>query len=340
MNINVKRLIYSLIILGVFSVITITLGIIPGKGGLDNLEKAGWFALFIFVDIIVLIVVIVNIIICIAVKYGREKILYVSDLDGTLLRSDERTSDFTNNTINELVEQGMIFSYATARSYQTSHKVTKGLNAKIPLIVYNGAMVVDNVDGSFLIKNFFDDDVKEVITELIKEDIYPIVYSFIENVEKFTFIREKSSEEMKKFLDTRKGDIRERLVGSVTGLYDGEIFYITCIDKAEKLEPFYEKYKEKYHIVYQIDIYTQAQWLEIMPKNASKANAIKQLKDKLKCDKVVVFGDGKNDIDMFELADEAYAVENAVEELKEIATGVIGGDNDDGVARWLSENCR
>lgn len=75
MNINVKRLIYSLIILGVFSVITITLGIIPGKGGLDNLEKAGWFALFIFVDIIVLIVVIVNIIICIAVKYGREKML-------------------------------------------------------------------------------------------------------------------------------------------------------------------------------------------------------------------------------------------------------------------------
>lgn len=338
MNSNIKRLIYSLILLGIFSIITITLGTMPGKGGLDNLEKAGWFASFLFIDVIVLIIVIVNIIICIAVKLGREKILYVSDLDGTLLRSDECTSDFTNNTINKLVEQGMMFSYATARSYQTSHKVTKGLNAKIPLIVYNGAMVVDNVDGSFLIKNFFDDDVKGVIKDLIEGDIYPIVYSFINNVEKFSFIREKCSEEMKQFLDTRKGDIRERRVSDVADLYDGEIFYITCIDDAVKLQSFYEKYNEKYHVVYQTDIYTRAQWLEIMPKNASKANAIKQLKEQLGCDRLIVFGDGKNDIDMFELADEAYAVENAVEELKEIATGVIQENNEDGVAKWLSNN--
>ncbi len=337
MDTNVKRLIYSLITFVFFSIITIILGTMPGKGGLDNLEKAGWFALFFVVEIIVLIVVIVNAIIYIAVKYGKDKILYVSDLDGTLLRSDERTSDFTNKTINELVEKGMIFSYATARSYQTSHKVTKGLNAKIPLIVYNGAMVVDNEDGSFLIKNFFGDDVKDVITELIESDIYPIVYSFIDNVEKFSFIREKSSEDMKKFLDTRKGDIRERNVSDVADLYDGEIFYITCICKEEKLQTFYEKYKEKYHLVYQIDIYTQSQWLEFMPKNASKANAIRQLKNKLNCDKVVVFGDGKNDIDMFEMADEAYAVENAVEELKSIATGVIKSNNEDGVALWLKE---
>ena len=75
-----------------------------------------------------------------------------------------------------------------------------------------------------------------------------------------------------------------------------------------------------------------------MPKNASKANAIKQLKEQLGCDRLVVFGDGKNDIDMFELADEAYAVANAVDELKEAATAVIGNNNEDGVARWLEEN--
>ena len=47
---------------------------------------------------------------------------------------------------------------------------------------------------------------------------------------------------------------------------------------------------------------------------------------------------GKNDIDMFELSDEAYAVENAVDELKEAATAVIGSNNDDGVAKWLDVN--
>ena len=79
--------------------------------------------------------------------------------------------------------------------------------------------------------------------------------------------------------------------------------------------------------------------MEIMPKEATKSNAIKQLKDKLGCDKLVVFGDGKNDIDMFECADVAYAVENAHEELKKYATGIIGANDEDGVAKWLEENC-
>ena len=43
------------------------------------------------------------------------KILYVSDLDGTLLRSNEQLSEYTAQTINRLVDNGLIFSYATAR---------------------------------------------------------------------------------------------------------------------------------------------------------------------------------------------------------------------------------
>ena len=49
--------------------------------------------------------------------------LYVSDLDGTLLRSNESTSEYTNHVINSLVDKGMIFSYATARSLITAKKV-------------------------------------------------------------------------------------------------------------------------------------------------------------------------------------------------------------------------
>ena len=85
--------------------------------------------------------------------------LYVSDLDGTLLRSNEVTSKYTNQVINSLVEEGMIFSYATARSLVTAKKVTEGINAKIPLIVYNGAFVIDNITEKILIANYFDDSV-------------------------------------------------------------------------------------------------------------------------------------------------------------------------------------
>lgn len=73
-----------------------------------------------------------------------------------------------------------------------------------------------------------------------------------------------------------------------------------------------------------------------MPPAATKANAVKQLKALLQCDRVIAFGDGKNDIDMFETADESYAVENADAELKSYASAVIPSNDEDGVAHWLA----
>lgn len=43
---------------------------------------------------------------------------------------------------------------------------------------------------------------------------------------------------------------------------------------------------------------------------------------------------------MFAIADEAYAVENAVDELKRAASGAIGGNNGDGAAKWLEAHVR
>ncbi len=266
--------------------------------------------------------------------------LYVSDLDGTLLRSNEITSAYTNQVINSLVNKGMLFSYATARSLITAKKVTKGINAKIPLIVYNGAFVMDNITEEILIANYFDNSVQSVLDDLFRNEVYPIVYAYINGKEKFSFLREKCTNGMNLFLESRKGDIRTNEVDSLPELKEGDIFYIVCIDTPDKLKPLYDKYKDKYHCVYQIDIYTNEQWLEIMPLETSKSNAIKQLQTMLESDKLIVFGDGKNDIDMFQIADESYAVANANEALKKYATDVILSNDEDGVAKWLEENCK
>ena len=270
-------------------------------------------------------------------EFYAMKTLYVSDLDGTLLRSDVSTSDYTNRTINRLARQGMLFSYATARSYSTSAKVTRGLDAHIPLIVYNGAMIVDNVTGEILLSNFFGSDAHEVLSDLLAHGVVPIVYAFVDGVERFSYVPARSSRGVLDFVASRRGDRRDNPVASVQDLYRGDIFYFACIGDAEKLEPLERRYRGVCHTVYQKDIYSGEQWLEIMPLAASKSNAIRQLREKLGCNRLVVFGDGKNDIDMFELADEGYAVINAAPELKAVATAVIGSNDEDAVAHWLRE---
>ena len=266
------------------------------------------------------------------------KTLYVSDLDGTLLTSEQVTSSFTNETINRLVESGMLFSYATARSFSTAHKVTAGMSANFPVIVYNGTFIRNNDGGKILLKNLFDKNkAVSIANDLISGGVQPIVYSLIDTTEKFSYIQSKINDAERDFILTRKGDYRDRPIDNFEQLTEGEIFYFTCIDEPEKLEPFYLKYKDEFNCFYQSDIYSGEQWLEIIPKSASKSKAANQLKKLLGCDKLVVFGDGINDIDLFEAADECYAVKNAVDALKQIATGIIASNNDDGVAKFLLE---
>ena len=51
-----------------------------------------------------------------------------------------------------------------------------GFHAKIPLIVYNGAFVKDNVTGEILLSYDFSDDIFQVLDDLLAHHIYPIVY--------------------------------------------------------------------------------------------------------------------------------------------------------------------
>ena len=267
------------------------------------------------------------------------KTLYVTDLDGTLLRSDQRVSSYSCNIINDLVSRGLIFSYATARSMITARKATVGLNAQMPLIVYNGTFVVDNATGERLISNTFSNsEAAELLKLLLAHDIAPLVYSLQNDAEKFSYVPSIISPGLQRFLDTRTGDVRDNPVFSFSDLARGEIYYFTCIDEPSKLTSVYELLRHRYNCMYQKDVYSDDMWLEILPKAASKATAIQQVKELYGCDRIVAFGDGLNDLPMFKIADECYAVANAVDELKAIATDVIDSNNNDGVARWLNEH--
>lgn len=264
------------------------------------------------------------------------KTLYISDLDGTLLTSEQKVSERSLEIINRLTGQGMIFSYATARSVITARKVTKGLVVRYPVIVYNGAFILDNDTGERLLKNIYTrSEAEEIYKTLSEFGISPLVYSIIDDKERFSYIPSRLTRGLRDFLDSRKGDPRHRPVSEDGEFLAGEIFYFSCIDEAGSMGEAYEVLKDRFYCVYGKDIYSGDQWLEILPISATKANAVRQLKEYLGCERLVVLGDGINDISMFKAADERYAVSNADPSLKEIADGIIGGNNEDGAAEFL-----
>lgn len=268
------------------------------------------------------------------------KVLYITDLDGTLLRKDQTISPFTVQTIRELTEKGLLFSYATARSYATSSKVTAGLPEKLPVITFNGTFIIETGTGKRLLSNLFtQEEAGRILDRLTASGIYPVVNAFFDGKEKFSYLPDKATRGMKIFIRDRWNDLRRNPVSFAEALYAGEVFHIACMDEEEKLRPLYEAFREEFPTVLYRDMYSAEMWLEIHPRGATKAEAMLVLKKMLGCDKVVCFGDGINDIPMFQAAEECYAVANAEEALKHIATDIIESNENDGVAKWFLSNC-
>lgn len=269
-----------------------------------------------------------------------DKILYVTDLDGTLLNTQSRLSQRTVTIINSLVEQGLLFTYATARSLTSARPVTKGLSAAIPVIGYNGAFIFAPSGEVMLSKQFQPEQVSFLRELLCRHQVTPLVYSLQSGRERVSWVCGGENPGIRYYLEKRRGDPRFRPLETGEELYAGTVFYITCIGERDQLLPVYQSLQEHPDLrcTLQQELYRPEYWCEIMPKDATKAQAVLELKRLWDCDKVICFGDAVNDIPMFQIADEAYAVSNGVEELKQLATGMIGSNDQDGVALWLQEH--
>lgn len=272
------------------------------------------------------------------------KTLYVTDLDGTLLNSQKEVSAYSKKVINELIENGMQFAYATARSLSSASKVVTGIRFTTPIVAYNGAHIFDPQTGERIASEGFAPEEKDYIKEVMgKHNLVPIVYSFVNEKETVSWVRGTETKGVLKYVVDRKDDKRMRGLDTTENLYEGEVFYFTCIGAKEMFEKAHEEIlqDERYTCTLQPEPYDKNEyWLEIMPRKASKANAIEKLKEILECDRVVSFGDAINDIPMFQISDECYAMENAVDKLKVMASGIIASNNEDGVAKWLVEHVR
>ncbi|MCR4776804.1 MAG: HAD family hydrolase [Saccharofermentans sp.] len=268
----------------------------------------------------------------------NSKTLYVTDLDGTLMHNDLSVSDYSVSTINELVEKGMAFTYATARSINSARTITGRLNLKLPVITRNGAVLADNTTGACLEKSVFTKDEVKLLKQLIPElPRCGFVSCFFGDEMIKAYVPVEHTVCFQGYLDYYKNDRAKTEVPDLESMFCGIPGYVTLISSKEDLDPIHERVRSYpgWECIFQKDIYRDEYWLEICPQNCTKAKAVLKLKEEYGFDKVVVFGDSVNDIPMFNAADEAYAVSNAIEEVKKAATEVIGSNEEDAVAQFL-----
>ncbi|MDR1699603.1 MAG: HAD family hydrolase, partial [Lachnoclostridium sp.] len=76
--------------------------------------------------------------------------LYISDLDGTLLNEKAVLSDYTIDSLNDMIGRGMNFTIATARTPATVLDIMSEVKLSIPAILMNGVLIYDFAKNEYL----------------------------------------------------------------------------------------------------------------------------------------------------------------------------------------------
>ena len=267
------------------------------------------------------------------------KRLYITDLDGTLLDSSGKVSVNTGKIINSLIEEGIYFTFATARSVYSAKPITAGININVPCILMNGVSIYDISENRYIVNNYIDYSKSLEIADIFrKNNLNCFMYRIEDNILK-AYFTEINSNVMRSFAESRKNNYNKPFIqcGDLSEVADDKTVYFTVTGEYQELFPVKEAVSvtEGTDYAFYRDTYTGKYYLEIFSGSASKANGIKYLRSEYGFDEVICFGDNLNDMKMFSESDIKIAVGNAVPELADF---IALSNNDDGIAKWLAEN--
>lgn len=268
--------------------------------------------------------------------------LYISDLDGTLFNSDKKVSDYSTSVINQCIEKGMQFSVATARMpYGCDYRLQK-LDIRTPGILTNGVFIYDFDKKEYLHAETIDKSAALEVVRAFRNHGKSCFMYVLKNNQIDIYYGEEALKSQTQYYSDRA----LQQCGKVELTYDyekeingGDVFYFALTGTKEELEPVQKSVNEILGVscAFYLNIYNQMYCLEIFSNKASKKNALLKLKNILQVEEVVVFGDNYNDVPMIEVADRSYAPANALDEIKNMVTGVLDDCNHDGVAKFLEK---
>jgi 5-amino-6-(5-phospho-D-ribitylamino)uracil phosphatase len=276
--------------------------------------------------------------------FAAASTLYVSDLDFTLLRSDARLSTRTVEVVNALVDSGGLFTFASARSYTSAARVTADLHLQLPLITYGGAIRVDPRGGAITDVRPIPPQTVQAIIAVTADHAYvePLLFTMLEDRDRVCWRETHTTTYVRSFASARVGDPRLLPLPDWAVVSTAPVFYATLIGERRHIDELRHSlgpHLTDCFVTVGPDVYHPTQtWLEISSRHATKAAAARRLVNQLHATELVVFGDNLIDVPLFEIADHACAVANAVPELLAIADEVIPSNDQDGVAAWLTHH--
>lgn len=243
--------------------------------------------------------------------------LFVSDLDGTMFHNG-KLFEHDIEALKNLVNQGVILCFASGRLDYEIVEIMERLEGNFHRISMNGTYIYSN-DGEALLDATFHPTVVGKIYDMISSNKFLRYVAdnttyYIEEKNDLVHEIEKNSSMKAVELNT----LKEELGNSITPKK-----YVVIGEDDDLLELQAELQKELPEYI--TSFISAKNCLDIVPANVSKGSAIQILIDKLeiKPEEIACVGDSYNDISMFELTPNSFAMENADDDVKKHAAFIV-----------------
>lgn len=269
---------------------------------------------------------------------------FVTDLDATLLQNDGTLSAFAAKTLAQMLESGLNFTVASARSIVSIREALGTLPLRLPVIEINGAFITDYQTCEHIIIHDIPDAVLHELYPMILEHECACFVSTYNGSEDCLYHPEILNEGIRFYFDNRYfcQDKRLRPLISHHHAFEDHVVALTVINTIEKLKPLALSMRDRFAWQLTTHLFENPYspgwwWLTIHDIDACKSKAIQEIAHQcgLDLEHLTVFGDSTNDIEMFRIAPNAVAVENAIEPVKDVATEIIGPNTEDAVTRYI-----
>jgi hypothetical protein len=250
----------------------------------------------------------------------------VSDVDGTLVRSDKSVSPRTAEAARALQDAGVKLAIVSSRPPRGLRAIISRLNIAMPVAGFNGG-VIASPDLSITTSHLITADVARHAVEAIEASG---ANAWVFSGEDW-FIRERNGPRVA--LEERTVGFGPTVVPDFAAVIGTAAKIVAVSDDFAVLTKLQGEVREQLSGRANM-VRSQTYYLDFTHPLANKGQALIELTRLMGVStaNTVAIGDGENDVDMFAQAGLSIAMGNAGTEVKEAADFVTSSNDDDGVA--------